>query len=56
MYIMALLEALFTSLAATGVPVTQATQCLTDTFTVTAPGNNAPPSICGSNSGDHSRL
>ncbi|TRY67506.1 hypothetical protein TCAL_11774 [Tigriopus californicus] len=29
------------------------TQCLTDLFSVTSPGNPAPPSICGSNSGEH---
>ena len=30
-------------------------QCQTDVFTVTAPGNNAPPGICGTNSGEHSK-
>ena len=30
-------------------------QCQTDIFSVTAPGNNAPPVICGSNSGEHSK-
>lgn len=34
--------------------VTTETQCLTDTFSVTSPGNFAPPTICGSNSGEHS--
>ena len=31
-------------------------QCQTDIFSVTAPGNNAPPVICGTNSGEHSKL
>ena len=31
-------------------------QCQTDTFSVTAQGNNAPPVICGINSGEHSKL
>lgn len=30
-------------------------QCQTDIFTVTAPGNTAPPVICGTNSGEHSK-
>ena len=30
-------------------------QCQTDIFSVTAPGNNAPPAICGTNSGEHSK-
>ncbi len=30
------------------------TNCLVDTFGVTSPGNNAPPVICGTNSGEHS--
>ena len=29
-------------------------QCQTDTFSVTAPGNHAPPVICGTNTGEHS--
>jgi len=28
-------------------------QCQTDTFTVTNPGGNAPPVICGTNTGEH---
>eukprot|EP00095_Tigriopus_kingsejongensis_P002503 maker-scaffold64_size435223-snap-gene-3.12 protein:Tk02503 transcript:maker-scaffold64_size435223-snap-gene-3.12-mRNA-1 annotation:"conserved hypothetical protein" len=28
-------------------------KCLTDQFTVSAPGNFAPPQICGFNSGQH---
>ena len=31
------------------------TQCQTDIFSVTAPGNNAPPVICGTNTGEHSK-
>ena len=34
--------------------VATATQCLTDTFSVTSPGGISPPSICGTNSGEHS--
>ena len=30
-------------------------QCQDDIFSVTAPGNNAPPVICGTNSGEHSK-
>ena len=30
-------------------------QCQTDIFSVTAPGNNAPPTICGTNTGEHSK-
>ena len=30
-------------------------QCQTDIFSVTAPGNNAPPVICGTNTGEHSK-
>ena len=33
-----------------------ATQCITDQFTVTAPGFNPPPTICGQNTGDHSKI
>lgn len=34
---------------------TTATQCLTDTFTVSGPatGTNQPPTICGTNTGEH---
>ena len=43
------------------VPVTAikqsfATQCLTDSFTVTGNGGNSPPVICGTNTGYHSKL
>ena len=30
-------------------------QCQTDIFSVTSPGNNAPPTICGTNTGEHSK-
>merc|ERR1712029_94412 len=36
-----------------GKDVTNMGQCLTDTFTVTAPGGIAPPTICGQNDGQH---
>ena len=32
-----------------------ATQCLTDTFTVTNPSGLTPPSICGVNTNAHSK-
>jgi hypothetical protein len=38
-----------------GVTVSTATQCLTDTFSVTGPGGSVPPVICGSNTGQHSK-
>ena len=31
-------------------------QCQTDIFSVTAPGNNAPPVICGTNTNEHSKF
>ena len=34
--------------------VTTATQCLTDTFSVTNPSGITHPSICGINTGEHS--
>ena len=38
-----------------GVEVNQATNCLTDTFSITGvPGGN-PPVICGTNSGYHGK-
>lgn len=37
------------------VEVASFTQCLTDTFSVTSPGQNTPPSICGTNTGEHSK-
>jgi len=33
----------------------QAGQCLTDTFVVSNPGGVAPPLICGTNTGEHSK-
>ena len=33
-----------------------ATQCLTDTFTVTNPSGLTPPSICGLNTNSHSKF
>ena len=38
-----------------GVPSSLATECLTDTFSVTGSGGTAPPVICGTNSGYHSK-
>jgi len=37
----------------TGVTHSGATQCATDTFSVSSPGGTSPPSICGTNSGEH---
>ena len=37
-----------------GIKSVEKTQCQTDIFSVTTPGNNAPPQICGTNSGEHS--
>ena len=42
------------NVGAAGRDVALAGQCLTDTFTVTSPGGNAPPVICGTNSQQHS--
>ena len=36
-------------------PVSTATQCLTDTFSITGPSGSVPPVICGTNSGEHSK-
>ena len=36
-------------------PQTDRTQCLTSQFSVTSPGNTAPPVICGQNDGQHSK-
>ena len=38
----------------TGVDVSFVSQCLTDTFSVTN-GGSAAPTICGTNSGEHSK-
>ena len=35
------------------LPVSTATQCLTDQFSVTNPNGAAPPVICGTNTGEH---
>ena len=37
------------------IPVSTATQCIQDQFMVTSPGFNPPPTICGTNTGEHSR-
>ena len=37
------------------VPVTLASNCLTDTFSLTGPGGSVPPVICGTNTGQHSK-
>ncbi|XP_059097284.1 uncharacterized protein LOC131891672 [Tigriopus californicus] len=39
--------------AAATKPVTLASRCLTDTFSVTSPTGQSPPSICGINTGEH---
>jgi hypothetical protein len=39
----------------TGVAASLATECLTDTFSVTGSGGTAPPVICGTNGGYHSK-
>lgn len=44
------------SLTGTGATVSDASQCLTDTFTVSSPGTTSPPVICGTNTGQHSQL
>ncbi|XP_059081957.1 uncharacterized protein LOC131879615 [Tigriopus californicus] len=36
-----------------GKPVNPATQCLVDRFSVTNPGSSTPPTICGTNTGEH---
>lgn len=42
------------SVGGAGVSAAEATQCLTDTFSVTNPGGNSPPQICGTNTNQHS--
>jgi hypothetical protein len=44
------------STTANGQQASLATNCLTDTFTVTGSGGSSPPVICGTNSGYHSKL
>ena len=39
-----------------GKAVASATQCLTDTFSVTNSGGFGPSSICGTNTGEHSNF
>ena len=45
--------ALMGVVAGTGSPVTPATQCVTDVFTVT--GTSSVPILCGTLTNDHSR-
>lgn len=39
-----------------GVAVATASQCLTDTFSISNPGGQNPPVICGSNNGEHGKI
>ena len=39
----------------TGLSHTTGSRCLADRFSVTNPGGQAPPVICGVNTGEHSR-
>ena len=39
----------------TANPYSLRSNCLTDKFSVTSPGNPTPPIICGMNSGEHSK-
>ncbi len=39
-----------------GVAVSPATECLTDTFSLTGPAGSVPPVICGTNSGEHGNI
>ena len=39
-----------------GKPMFERGQCQDDIFSVTAPGNNAPGVICGTNTGEHSEF
>jgi hypothetical protein len=43
------------SIAKLGAAVNMATECLTDTFSLTGPGGSVPPVICGTNTGEHSK-
>jgi hypothetical protein len=47
--------AVATSALKIGVPSSLATECQTDTFSVTGSGGTTPPVICGINSGYHSK-
>lgn len=42
--------------SAPGVPINQATQCQTDTFSMTGISGAVPPVICGTNTGYHGTL
>ena len=42
--------------AAKGSDVTLNTRCLTDVFSVSNPGGQAPPQICGNNNNEHSKV
>ena len=37
-----------------GKKISSATQCQTDTFSLTGPAGSVPPVICGTNTGEHS--
>ena len=39
-----------------GKKISTATQCQTDTFSLTGPGGSVPPVICGTNTGEHGEL
>ncbi len=41
---------------AAGKKVSTATQCQTDTFSLTGPSGSVPPVICGTNTGEHSKF
>ena len=43
-------------LPAPGKKISSATQCLTDSFSLTGPAGSVPPVICGTVSGDHGKL
>ena len=38
-----------------GVAISSATQCATDTFSITGPAGSVPPVLCGTNSGEHGK-
>ena len=48
-------ETISTNLIVNANAVTPSSQCLVDQFSVTNPGGDAPPIICGQNSGEHSK-
>ena len=45
-----------TGAATTGQDTTLASRCLTDLFSVSNPGGPSPPSICGTNTDEHSKF